>query len=66
MVKPIAVHPMRIERVRQGLTQEALSTLAGVARETVSRAECFHQQPHRLTLKAIAAVLNVEPDSLRV
>ena len=54
---PRRVSPLRILRTGRGLSQVALSELAGVDRSTISRAEHGLGEPFRSTRVRIAEVL---------
>lgn len=58
------LHPIRAAREAQGLPREGLAFKAGVSLNTIERIEAGRTQPRRATLKVIADVLGVEPDTL--
>lgn len=57
-------HPIRRIRRSLGLTVEQLAARAEVASATVYRAERGIGEPSRMTRKALARVLRVDPDEL--
>jgi len=56
-----AVHPVRAERLRQGLSQPELAERAGLSRFTITRIETGRRIPHRATLTVLALALGVTP-----
>jgi transcriptional regulator with XRE-family HTH domain len=59
------MHPVRAERLKQGLSQPELAERAGLARETVCRIETGRRKPMRATIKVLALALGVTPAELR-
>ncbi|WP_242344007.1 helix-turn-helix domain-containing protein [Anaeromyxobacter terrae] len=62
---PDAPSPLRAARLRAGMSMEQLAVKAGIGRATLYWAE---KAPHRMsdrTLRAVAAVLGLEPAELR-
>ena len=57
---------IRLAEIRkaQGLSQERLSELSGVARVTIARIETGRTSPNMETMKRLADVLNVPLDVL--
>lgn len=57
---------IRLAEIRkaQGLSQEQLSELSGVARVTIARIETGRTSPNMETMKRLADVLNVPLDVL--
>lgn len=60
-----AVHPVRAERLKQGLTQPQLAERAGLSRFTVSRIETGVRKPMRATVTVLALALGVTPAELQ-
>ena len=58
------VHPVRQARKEQNLTREGLAFKAGVTVRTIERVESGQVMPHRVTRRAIAAVLGSDPAEL--
>lgn len=61
---PHPTSPVRVHRVAQGMSQEALAERAGVGRNTVSRLERRIHAPTPRTLEALAAALGVDVQQL--
>jgi transcriptional regulator with XRE-family HTH domain len=60
-----ALHPIRVAREAQDLSREGLAFKAGVSFKAIERIETGRTKtPHRATLQAIAAALELEPDDL--
>ena len=55
---------LRQARQRRSLTQGELADLAGVAKQTIHRAEAGIGAPRPSVLRKIAAALDVEPSDL--
>ncbi len=51
-------------RAQRSWSREALARAAGLAVETVARAEAGTVRPQRVTLRKLAAALGVEPEDL--
>ena len=64
MPKTNTTHPVRVERLKQRLTQPQLADRAGLARETVCRIETGRRKPQRATTKVLALALGVTPAEL--
>lgn len=64
--RPAPRHPssLAVYRFVAGLTQEELAQRARVTRETIGNLEADRHQPRRLTARALAEVLRVEPGLL--
>lgn len=64
-------HPVRrmtpLEELRRAraLTREELAALSGVCSRTITRLERERTRPHKLTARAIAEVLECNPDWIR-
>ncbi len=56
---------LRVLRVGAGLRQVELAARSGVGQSTITRIERDLHMPHRSTLKALAAALDVELAVLR-
>jgi transcriptional regulator with XRE-family HTH domain len=65
-VQSLAPHPIQMAReaLTPPLSREGLAFRAGVSFKTIERIERGGTRPHRLTLKAIADVLGMDPDDL--
>ncbi len=59
------IHPVRAQRLRQGISQEELAARTGLTRETVSRVEGFRNCPTRSTLTLLGMGLGVDSSALR-
>lgn len=59
---PRPVHPLRIARVSQGLTQVELAELAAVSAWTLSQVEAHWHRPSRKTRRCLADALGVPRD----
>jgi transcriptional regulator with XRE-family HTH domain len=57
---------LRTKRQALGLTQNQLAWASGVSPITVSRIERGAHLPNKRTARALASVLNVNPDHLRI
>lgn len=58
------MHLVRAARQKQNLTREGLAYKAGLTVRTIERIEAGQVMPHRVTRRAIAAVLDMDPDHL--
>jgi transcriptional regulator with XRE-family HTH domain len=59
-----SIHPVRAERLRQGLTQPQLAARAGLSRFTITRLETGKHQPTRAVKTVLAIALGVTPAEL--
>lgn len=50
-------HPVKEERLRQGVKESELAELAGITVECLSQCENFHHYPHAKTRKSLAEAL---------
>lgn len=57
-------HPIRTRRLAAGLTQTQLAEEIGVGRVVVIRWELGKTRPHRIAIRAVAAALGTDPESL--
>lgn len=55
---------LRLERLKQSLTQQELAEKAGVRWVTISRIERGKNTPYSSTIKKIAAALGVKPEDI--